>query len=185
MHNEKEKTLKELVDEAKQYLGGDDLKSILLHDIGVNLSIERRDRDSKYDQEREQSHESNKLYNSGVDFTKNFLYTSFEAYEAAIIREVLKTGPSYICHAMLGRRQYLSEYLRLGLDERRAMYKKISRQVKVFESKADKAEVLAEASKLLGVELSEEKLVVLKQLMNEFMKLSGEDVRRFKTVLGE
>lgn len=60
------------------------------------------------------------------------------------------------------------------------MYKKIAKEVSVFESKVDKAQVVAEASKLLGIELTEEKLQTLKGFMQEFMRLGDKNLSKFK-----
>ncbi len=93
--------------------------------------------------------------------------------------------PDYICHAMLGRKRYLDQYLRLPLDEKCEWYRKIAKEVNVYESKKNRAEILAEASKLLNMDISEEKLTALKGLMGEFMRLGDKDLERLKRSIGK
>lgn len=50
---------------------------------------------------------------------------------------------------------------------------------------AEKAEVLAEASKLLGIELTEEKLARLKETLGLFTKLDESKIAKIKQVLDE
>jgi len=91
--------------------------------------------------------------------------------------------PDYIAHGMLGRKKYLSQYLVLRSDEKAAWYMKIAKHLSLYESKADKADVLAEASKILGMELTEAKLQALKGLMGEFMRLGDRDLERLKKTI--
>jgi|GEM_PF-1937615 len=104
-------------------------------------------------------------------------------YRKRWFTRAINVVPAYVAHAMLGRKQYLDEYLRLTQEERGTLYKKIARHVSVFESKTEKAELLAEASRLLGVELTEEKLQALKSVMNEFMRLGDRDLERLKKTI--
>lgn len=85
-----------IVDKIKKVsdLGDEALKNILVHDIALTLSQERRQKSTRDTNAEEQHVEQNKIMNKGSEFRENFLYTSFEASEVAILREVLKTGPS-------------------------------------------------------------------------------------------
>ena len=91
---------------------------------------------------------------------------------------------AYSLNAMLGRKQYLDQYLAHPLNERQAFYKKIAKHVGIFETKADKAEVLAQASQILGVELTDEKLAQLRDTLNFAMRLSGDNIKSMKDLLG-
>lgn len=109
----------------------------------------------------------------------------FHIYRKRWFTKAINVVPAYVAHAMLGRKQYLDQYLAHSLNERRAFYKKITRHVSPFESKADKAEVLAEASEILGVELTEEKLNAMRDLFGKFSKLGKKDFKRMNDMLGE
>jgi hypothetical protein len=61
------------------------------------------------------------------------------------------------------------------------VYKKIAKHVGLYESKADKAEVLAEASRVLGIELTEEKLAMLKDTLQFAMKLAESKNKKLLT----
>jgi len=99
--------------------------------------------------------------------------------------KALNAVDAYIAHAMLGRRQYMAQYLRKSLSERQELYRKISKFVSVFETQASKEQVAKEVSALLGAPIDEQKLLALKALMNEFASLGDRDLEKLKkTILG-
>ena len=105
-------------------------------------------------------------------------------YRKRWFTKAINVVPAYVAHAMLGRKQYLDQYLAHPLNERQAFYKKIAKHVGIFETKADKAEVLAQASQILGVELTDEKLAQLRDTLNFAMRLSGDNIKSMKDLLG-
>jgi hypothetical protein len=120
------------------------------------------------------------------DVVKQHKYYKYHLhiYRKRWFTKAINVVPAYVAHAMLGRKQYLDQYLAHPLSERQAFYKKISKYVGLFESKADKAEVLAEASKIAGVELSEEKLAAMKLLFSQFSKLPANKLEQINKLLG-
>src|SRR5690606_14420478 len=79
--------------------------------------------------------------------------------------------PDYIVHAMLGRKQYLSQYLQMPLASKQAHYRKIARQVSVFEPKATKGELITQMSTILGKELTEAEFDQMRNAMLQFATL--------------
>jgi len=105
-------------------------------------------------------------------------------YRKRWFTKAINVVPAYIAHAMLGRKQYLDQYLAHPLSDRQVFYKKIAKHVSVHESKADKAEVLAEASKIAGVDLTPEKLAALKNLVAQFERLPADKLAAITRLLG-
>lgn len=105
-------------------------------------------------------------------------------YRKRWFTKAINVVPAYIANAMLGRMQYLDQYQAHPLSERQAFYKKIAKHVGLFGSQADKAQVLAEASKIAGVELSEDKLNAIKSLLGHFATMPIEDIDKLKALLG-
>jgi integrase len=106
-------------------------------------------------------------------------------YRKRWFTKAINVVPAYVAHAMLGRKQYLDQYLAHPLSDRQAFYKKIAKHVSVFESKADKAELLAEASKIAGVELTPEKLEAIRALTTQFAKMPTADLQQITKLLSK
>jgi len=67
---------------------------------------------------------------------------------------------------MLGRKQYLDQYLAHPLTERQVFYKKIAKHVGLFESREDEETKRKQAAELLGLDdLSPEQVQKLKGIL--------------------
>ena len=63
----------------------------------------------------------------------------------------------FIVHAMMGHKQYLDQYFRMPIEERRQHYITMSKNLSVFESKITEEEKLKAASDILGIDVTEKK----------------------------
>lgn len=93
-------------------------------------------------------------------------------YRKRWFTKAINVVPAYVAHEMLGRKQYLDQYLAHPISDRQAFYKKIAKHVSVFESKEDKAQVIQKAGQLLGLEnFTEAQAQQLKTVLQALMKL--------------
>lgn len=85
----------------------------------------------------------------------------------------IMTGvPEYIVQGMLGRRQYLDQYMRVPLDKKREFARKILRAVSIYRDEKDKEELLEEAGQILGLgKLTPEQARAIKETLSMFMKM--------------
>jgi hypothetical protein len=74
----------------------------------------------------------------------------------------------YVAQGMLGRKQYLDEYMRLSLDQKRQFATKILRVVSLEHVKKTPEQTAQEASALLGMNVDAAKLESLKGLLASF-----------------
>jgi integrase len=102
------------------------------------------------------------------DEIKEHAYYKFHIhiYRKRWFTKAINVVPAYVAHAMLGRKQYLDQYLAHPLSERQVFYKKISKHVGLFESNADKQEVLDKTSEILGIKIDEKTLKQLKEALS-------------------
>jgi integrase len=77
-------------------------------------------------------------------------------YRARWFTKAINVVPAYIAHAMLGRKQYLDQYLAHPLSDRQAFYKKIAKHVSVHTREQDAAERRKDISSWLGIEVTPE-----------------------------
>lgn len=65
--------------------------------------------------------------------------------------KAINAVPAYVAHAMLGRSQYLAQYLTHSLAERQAFYQKIAKHVSVHTREQDEDEKAKIAAEVLGL----------------------------------
>lgn len=93
--------------------------------------------------------------------------------------------PEYVAQGMLGRKQYLDQYLRLPLEKKQEYAKKILKAVSIYSDKADKQEVIDQVAKSLGIDastLNENTLRGLGKLLQNYHALPDPDKKK---LLGE
>jgi integrase len=87
-------------------------------------------------------------------------------YRKRWFTKAINVMPAYVAYAMLGRKQYLDQYLAHPLSERQAFYKKISKHVGLFESKQDEETKRKQAAEMLGLDdLSPQQMTKLKGIL--------------------
>jgi integrase len=112
----------------------------------------------------------------------NYHKFHLHVYRARWFSKAINVVPAYIAHAMLGRKQYLDQYLSHPLSDRQAFYKKIAKHVSVHESKADKQEVIDKAAEMLGMPkgaLDETKFNALRGLFGAAMTMPTDKIELF------
>ncbi len=90
--------------------------------------------------------------------------------------------PEYVAQGMLGRKQYLDQYLRMPLEKRQEFAKKILYAVNVYSDKADKQEVLQKAGQIMGFDnMTEQQALQLKDLLQGLLSKPKDTLSRLLT----
>lgn len=97
---------------------------------------------------------------------------------------VIASGiPEYVAQGMLGRKQYLDEYMRLSLEHKRAFAQKILKVVSLDIAEKNTAKTAAAVSDMLGVDVDEKKLEMIKALVSSFSALPQDKLTTLLTAV--
>lgn len=118
----------------------------------------------------------------------NYFKFHLHIYRKRWFTKAINVVPAYVAHTMLGRKQYLDQYLAHPLSERQTFYKKIAKHVGIFENKTDKQEIAEQVAKTLGIDangIDEEKLKALSGLFGKFMTLPADKIDKITRLLSD